>query len=273
MGDIIRGTTSLAGLYRGNTEIQSVYRGNTEIWTGSDSLSSWSANWFDSHYSDSSTQSPIARYDNRTQSNPSWTSSFVRAKWRDDLVALTAANKSTSPSADDLVYSYAHGKVLDSSAPVSRSYSWQIGGTNELRWGGVASGVTSSTNYSRNVGYTPLQKMKPGSNTIRYTLSLNPQGLTENTSKWVRVRTYLAEASAGSGSVDARGFKTMDKGTVTLLHDTGNVTAPSSVTWTTYNRASTVITTGEYLYFFQEVSTTSRDGWKVTNSNIRINVA
>jgi hypothetical protein len=35
MGDIIRGTSSLAGLYRGSTEIQSVYRGTQEIWTSS----------------------------------------------------------------------------------------------------------------------------------------------------------------------------------------------------------------------------------------------
>lgn len=33
MGDIIRGTSSLSGLYRGNTEIQKVYRGTQEIWT------------------------------------------------------------------------------------------------------------------------------------------------------------------------------------------------------------------------------------------------
>lgn len=33
MGDIIRGTSSLSGLYRGNTEIQAVYRGSQEIWT------------------------------------------------------------------------------------------------------------------------------------------------------------------------------------------------------------------------------------------------
>lgn len=33
MGDIIRGTSSLSGLYRGDTEIQKVYRGTQEIWT------------------------------------------------------------------------------------------------------------------------------------------------------------------------------------------------------------------------------------------------
>lgn len=262
MGDIIRGTSSLSGLYRGSTEIQAVYRGTQEIWSGSDALS---ASDFDVRNMVSDNSYFQRQNETLSSSSPSWSDPLYRAKWRPDLTPFTADNVSSSPTKDQWEDNYG---VIEGRMNYSNGYIGMSANQRGIT-GSSGTGTSDGSVIRRSAICLPLQKIKKGSNTLNVVVRIAGKYQQVDQNKFGRTRLYICEAGPPD-TLDGNGILTsLTKGSQTMILDTGQF---SNGYGTYFNDAALSFTsTQEHLFIMMDCETNAQYGYDFSCRDIRVN--
>ena len=272
MGDIIRGTSSLSGLYRGNTEIQAVYRGTQEIWSASDALTAYGLDWRACNNLGQEFMQGYGELNSHSSSAFNYSESAWKPSWRKDGTPYFYDTRSTAPVYPDDWKDQPWGLQnyrLGGSVGNSNDFICQDRDRIQHRAQTGTGWVGYEVNKSRWAAMCPLNKTKPGYQILRADVSMSGLGVSDNNNAYGRLRVHVVEAD-GLGADAGSNMKYLtNKGSSHFLFDSGEHRGA----YTGYNNSITAgfTTTKEYLFIVVEVWTDGRYGYDTDVINIRMN--